>query len=353
MVDKTNTLPPRQRSNRSTQPTSKSKKKKKRSSLRILFTIILSVFLLAGAAIGYVYVQMSGALDKITLGTGDVAEAVQGSITDTGKPIAIALLGIDQRPKGVRGGGKNTDVMMVVTLHPKTKKIVAVTMPRDAYVQVDHYRDRKANGYYAAFYNNAKGKGMSADGAELEAMKDIRKMLGDLYGIKIDHVATINFQGFMDVVDALGGVEVDVQMRMLYNDTYDGTDINLQPGIRTLNGEEALGYVRYRQSKNGKNMTTDMDRNRRQGEVVGAMFDKVLTINGMTKIGSIFDAAGKSVKTDMSEKEIKALIKKYYNIKRSDITFLTVDGSWKSPYIYLHQDSLAKARQQLQSNMAE
>ncbi len=329
----------------------KGKHKKKRPFFRFFIILISSLLILAGAAAVYLYYKSSEAIGQISLPKDQTEVDPAQSVKK--KPVAIALLGIDARPKGVKGGGMNTDVMMVASFNPATKKAVVVSLPRDSKIAVEGYKQRKVNGYYAAFYSNARSNKKEKEDAELEAMAKIREELGKFFGIDIRYTATIDFQGFVDVVDALGGVDVDVDMRMKYKDTYDGTDIDLMPGRQPLSGQKALDFVRYRQSNDGSNMSTDFARNKRQGQVLGAMFDQLMTIGGIMKIGSLFDAVGNNMKMDMPESEIKNMITAYYNISRSDIEFITIDGTWKSPYVYLKDDSLKAARNAIQENMAE
>ena len=343
-------IPPR-KSNQTNAAYSK-KVKKKSPFLRIFLLILLSFTLLLGAGAAYVLHKSSEALGQIGL-LGSITGKVNPAESVKVKPTTLALMGLDKRPVGVKGGGLNTDVMMVASLNPKTKKVVVVSLPRDSKLSAQGYKARKANAFYAAFYMNAKNKKQSQEEAELAGMSAVREVLGELFDIDIKYSAIIDFKGFTDVVDALGGIEVDVDMRMVYSDSYDGTNINLEKGRQILKGKEALDFVRYRQSKDGKNMSSDFDRNRRQGEVVGAIFDKAMSFGGMMKIGSLIEAVGNNMKMDMPESEIKNMLSTYFNVKRSDITFITVAGTWKSPYVYLHDDSVKAARDALKSNIAE
>ncbi len=111
-------------------------------------------------------------------------------------------------------------------------------IPRDSKIELDGYKARKANAYYARFYSVAKSDGLDKKSAERKAKQDIRKMFGEFFDIPLNYTATINFQGFADVVDALGGIDVDVDMDMHYVDNADGTNINLTKGHQKLNGDK-------------------------------------------------------------------------------------------------------------------
>ena len=178
-------------------------------------------------------------------------------------------------------------------------------------------------------------------------------MLGKLFGIDIKYAGIINFQGFSDVVDAVGGVDVNVDIRMKYKDTADGTDIDLQPGEQPLNGDQALDFVRYRKSNDGRNMSSDFDRNRRQSEVISAIVDKLTSLGGATKIGNVIEAVGANIRIDMPTKEITRMLETYYSVRSSDISFIALEGAWRSPYVYADETSLANARLALQEKMGE
>lgn len=351
MGQQPNSLPPRSsgRKSSSAKP-GKEKKKKRNPLLKAFFFLLFGLLLTAAALIVVVALKTSDAIDTIAL---PETEATPVPVTESvkQKPVAFVLMGIDSRD---HGGGLNTDVMMVAAFNPTTKKATVVTIPRDTYVEVENYRGRKANRFYADGYVVAtRDKGMSKEAADLEAKKMVKEVMGKLFDIDIKYASMINFQGFSDVVDALGGVDVNVDMRMKYRDTRDGTDIDLQPGFQELDGKEALDFVRYRKSNDGKNMSSDFDRNRRQAEVMSAILDKLVSLGGITKISNVIEAVGKNISADMHKQEITRMLETYYTIRSGDIEFISLEGVWKSPNVYVDEASLAKAKAALQAKMAE
>lgn len=350
-------LPPRSgsRGQVNKAPSNKSKKtkkaKKRGRGLVIFLSVFASLLILAAAALGYVVLKTTNAIDNISsVDTKEEPVNVPVAESVKKKPVAMVLMGLDSRS---HGGGLNTDVMMVAAFDPETKKATVVTIPRDTYIEVEGYRGRKANHFYADFYMEAKNKGAKTEEAQLAGNKAVRDVLGKLFGIDIKYAGIINFKGFSDVVDAVGGVKVNVDMRMKYKDSVDGTDIDLQPGEQTLHGKEALDFVRYRQSNDGKNMSSDFDRNRRQSEVISAIVDKLASLGGVAKIGNVIDAVGDNVRIDMPSQEITRMLETYYSVRSDDITFLALEGKWKSPYVHIDDTSLANARAALQEKMGE
>lgn len=295
-------LPPRSGSRGSVPPQKAKgpkKPKKKRKVFVTFIYLLLGLLLIVAAGLGYLVFKTSDAIGDIGVNDNKVTEVPVGESVKA-KPVAMVFMGIDTRKNG---GSINTDVMMVAAFNPTTKKATVVSIPRDTYIDVEDYRGRKANSYYASFFNVARQEGKEKEDAQLEAKRVVREVLGKYFGIDIKYAAIINFQGFSDVVDAVDGVEVNVDKRMKYTDSHDGTNIDLEPGIQVLNGKKALDFVRYRKSNGGGEQSSDFERNRRQSEVVSAILDKLLSLGGVPKVGSVIDAVAKNISIDMPKKK--------------------------------------------------
>lgn len=311
--------------------------KRKKSGAKRFWTIfwIILVLLIVGAGVylGWVY-QKSQAI-------GTAGEPVKPANT---QPIAMALLGTDFRSET---GSHLTDVVMVAAMNPNTNTATIVSLPRDTRIELEGYKVRKVNAYYPTFLAQEK-KG------ETEAKEAMQRMLGKYFDIPLDYVTVVNFQSLRDIVDALGGVDVDVTMDMCYKDTADGTDIDLKAGLQKLDGKNALDYVRYR--KTNCNPPTgpsdDFSRNQRQQQVIGAIMDKVQSFNVLTKSGSLIDAVADNTDTDLENKQILNLVKTYWDIPKENINFPKVTGTWNSPYVYISDSELAAAKQALKDELA-
>lgn len=347
MSQGTTPIPSRTSSRKTTKP-KKQKKRKKRSILKTFMVLLFGLLLIVAAGFAYLLFKTDDALGEIGADNSSVVIPAGESVDE--KSVAMVLMGLDSRS---HGGGLNTDVMMVAAFNPKTKSATVISIPRDSKIDVKDYKARKANAFYANFYSAAINDGMKKEAAQADAKQEVRTVFSRLFGIDIKYTAVINFQGFADIVDALGGVDVDVDMRMKYKDTRDGTNIDLEEGFQKLNGDKALDFVRYRQSNNGKNMSSDFDRNRRQSEVIGALTDKMKSIGGIPKIGKVIDAVGNNLKMDMPKKEIQSMITTYFGISKEDITFIALEGNWKSPYVYLDDVKLDEASAALKAKLAE
>jgi LCP family protein required for cell wall assembly len=340
-------MPPRSSLRGSRKP-EKPKKKNVYWMRRIL--IVLLLLIIGGLSYaGYLYKVSEDALKDITTDADPTVEVAPNESVKV-KPVAIILLGFDTRKET---GSLNSDVMMVAAFNPKTKSATVVSIPRDSKIELDGYKARKANAYYARFYSAAKSDGLDKKSAERKAKQDIRKMFGEFFDIPLNYTATINFQGFADVVDALGGIDVDVDMDMHYVDNADGTNINLTKGHQKLNGDDALDFVRYRKSNDGKNMSSDFDRNQRESQVLGEIADKLKSFSSVTKIAGVIRAVGSNMRMDIPSGEAENMISTYFGISRSDITFIPLEGTWKSPYVQLDENKLQSAKAALQAKLAE
>jgi len=331
------------------------KKKRGRSGKLRRWFVFLSLFvlLLVGGVAGAVYWKIDNTLDTVTKPndqfTSPVSQNVDPTYSST-KPLSFVVLGMDSRPET---GSMNTDVMIVAVANPETKKVTMVSIPRDTRVKIPGYRDyHKINSVYAngeadrrkAERNN---KIPTEDGVSLT-----KKTLSEILGIPIDHYVAIDFDGFKAVIDELGGVEVNVDRKLVYDDPTDDTHINLNPGVQLLNGEQALGYVRHRHDNRGtKYYSSDFDRNRRQQEVIRAIVDKVGSLEGLTKVFTVMDVGAKHIHTDLSKDQIKGLAYDFKGFNANTVTALENGAFWSGGYTYLEKEKLEAVRNSLQTEM--
>jgi LCP family protein required for cell wall assembly len=304
--------------------------------LKIILAIGIILIVAGAGYAGYLYFKLDSMLGKISSGL------VGDDDTSSQQPKVILLLGLDTREET---RSLNTDVIMVAALNPKTKSVSLLSLPRDTYMKPDGYKARKANAFYSIAQRQTK---QPAD-------QLVKELFGSFLGIPIDYVTVINFKTFEDIIDELGGIEVDVDMDMCYIDNADGTNIQLKKGFQELNGKEALDFVRYRHSSRKCEQRTaessDFERNERQQLVLSAMVDKLTSVGGLLKLGSIFDAVGNHIKTDMPKSQLKSFMKTYAMVKNENIEYITLEGQWKSPYIQVQEADMMDAIQKLKARL--
>lgn len=307
----------------------------KRKSLRILKGFVGILLLACLLTVGYgsylYFYKVDDLLDNI--GTDEV---VPSGMSAKEKPLSFLLLGMDSRPDFP---SLNTDVIMVAVVNPSSHSAAVVSIPRDTYMKASQgLKANKANAFYPNLMVSSKNT----------ANDKIKKVFGSALGITIDYVATINFQGFKDVVDAVGGITVDVDMDMRYQDNADGTKINLKKGVQKLDGKKALDFVRYRKSNNNETAeSSDLERNARQQLVVAEVLDKLKSPTGLLKAGDILDAVGGNVTTDIPSTQLKDMIRTYIGISKDNIDYIHLEGQWKSPYVNIAEEDWQRARSAL------
>ncbi|RXZ77132.1 LytR family transcriptional regulator [Paenibacillaceae bacterium] len=310
-----------------------------------MFFILLALVAL-GVYLGFMVWKTKGALELI----GDETIQVPPEESVKVKPVTFLLLGLDERDKG---GSMNTDVIKLISMNPSTTSATVVSVPRDSKIELSGYTVRKANAYYANFYVKAIKEKKSKEDAHAYARAEIKDLFSKFFGVPIDYTAVINFKGFADVVDALGGINVDVEHAMHYVDNADQTNIDLQAGPQTLNGQKALDYVRYRQSNRNTKQSNDFERNQRQSKVIGIIADKLTSLGGVARLDGVIDAVGNNLKVDMPPSEIQNLLSTYYKINSQTIEAIQLEGTWRSPFVELNADVLQKTREVLQAKLDE
>jgi len=199
---------------------------------------------------------------------------------DTQLPLSrtlnILILGSDRRPNTPNW---RTDVMMIVALDFDQQRIGVISIPRDVYLDViPNHRPNRIN------VVDYLGERDNPDGGGPQLVKQIIQMR---MGILIHHYLRFDFNSFRDVVNSLGGVDVEVDCRYV-----DGV-INLQPGVQRLTGDQALRYVRSR------DIGGDLDRARRQQRFVWAVRNQVLKENLLPRVPALYQALSGSVQTDI------------------------------------------------------
>ncbi len=260
--------------------------------------------------------------------------------------INILLLGM--RGENIPGGGLLADTIMVVSIKPAENKAAIISIPRDTYVTVPGTQDKqKINAVH--FYGEEKSKGEG-----LEAMKTV---VSEVTGLPVHYAASINFAGFKQLVNAIGGVDITLEQpfeeAMQFNEahvcdpnvftvptgkyehkknergkivksyplctnpqTECGGDFKLPAGKQTLNGDQALCYVRSRVTSN------DFERAKRQQMMMKLIKDKMLsagTLTDFSKINNVLDSLGDNVRSNMQLWEMQRFYDVYKQVPNPEI----------------------------------
>ena len=261
------------------------RKKRKRIALGALAAVL--VLALGGVGMAFAYINQieSNFSEDIT---PEVQEALEKPADYDGGTFYMLLMGTDkskEREKGEYAGDTfRSDSMILTRVDPENKKVTMVSLHRDTETEIEGYGMQKLNASYAF-------------GGPAGAIKAVSQMAG----VPISHYAEINFDGFKDVVDALGGIEVDVPMEI--DDKRAGGHVDA--GKQTLNGDQALILCRARHAYDEYG---DGDRYRAANQrlVLGAIAKKILSSDVAT-MASTIEALSQYVTTDFKIADILAL----------------------------------------------
>jgi polyisoprenyl-teichoic acid--peptidoglycan teichoic acid transferase len=284
-----------------------SKNNKKRRKRRVLLLFLLTIFIAGIGYAGYIgyhaYKAVNNTYSKIE-GRGDKSNLRKAPVYVSSDPFSVLIMGIENYAGGSGDPGR-TDTMMVATFNPKEQTMKLLSIPRDSLVYIPDWKKNKINAAY--------GHG----GKEL-SIKTVENMLD----IPIDYYVTVNFNGFKNIVNLLGGVDVNVP--------FNFNDIDPQwhryyfyKGPQHLSGNAALVYARMRY----KDPRGDFGRNDRQREIVSAVIDKLSSPRAILKISDIADQLGNNIETNMKVSDAVAFREKYTDFNSSKIQQLQIKGT--------------------------
>jgi LCP family protein required for cell wall assembly len=239
----------------------------------------------------------------------------------------ILVLGVDRRADG---GDQNADVIIIAHLDLLQKKLSAVTIPRDLLVDIPEIGPDKINGSYNYGV-------LERPDDPVAGVAKVRDTIEHVFGVPIDAYALFDFDGFRAVVDAAGGVEVDVPAP-IHDEEYPTEDygvktVDFAQGPQVMDGERALEYVRTRHGD------SDDGRRDRQRQVLMALFEKGKGFNSATRADNIILALGDSVQTSFPLEQQLTLARIAYAMDESAIAITslgqpliwegeTPDGRW-------------------------
>ncbi|MGM9965875.1 MAG: LCP family protein [Rummeliibacillus sp.] len=245
-----------------------------------IFTIIL---IITGIIAYSVYDQAMSTFDEIhtPVERNSSISRTEPVELEERQPFSILLLGIDERQ---RDSGRS-DTMIVLSVNPQTNNTLMVSIPRDTYTQIvgKNIKDKINHAY--AF-----------GGIEM-SMNSVEKLLN----IPIDYVAKVNMEGFEQVINTVGGIQVENAL------AFQEGNYTFKKGDITLDGEAALAYVRMRK----EDPQGDFGRQNRQKQVIQAVIEEGTSLKTLLKYQNIFDILGNNISTNLTFDQIKELQQSY------------------------------------------
>lgn len=335
----------------------------KRRWFKILLIVLVIVILALGLKTGGVLNKIfrGGVLETLIHSIPGVKDELKGE--EEGR-VNILLLGM--RGENMPGGGKLADTIILFSLNLPDKKVSMISIPRDLYVAVPGTQDRqKINAVH--HYGEEKGKG--------KGLEDMETVVGEITGLPIHYAASIDFVGFKQLIDAIGGVEITLNQPFEEAMQFDephvcdsfftiptgeyenktvsyfseesqihktrvvasyplcaapretlecGGDFKLSAGKQTLDGEQALCYARSRVT------SSDFERAKRQQIIVKSVKNKMLsigTLSDFSKINGILDALGDNARTDMAIWEMQQIYSLYKEMPEAEIYQRVLENS--------------------------
>jgi LCP family protein required for cell wall assembly len=207
-----------------------------------------------------------------------------------------------------------------LSISPKTKNVLILSIPRDTRVEIPGRGMNKINHAYAF------------GGKEL-----ISKTVSSFLDIPINFYVIVDFIKFVNIIDELGGVEINIEKEMHYIDKAGGLNINLYPGKQILDGEKALQYIRFRHDNLG-----DLGRIKRQQKLVEALINKMMNLDSVKKIPQILEGLKTYLETDIKLQDAVALANLFKRVSQDKFIIETVQGNpvYINGISYLEPDTI-------------
>ncbi|MDY0019095.1 MAG: LCP family protein [Anaerolineae bacterium] len=238
--------------------------------------------------------------------------------------ITVLLLGIDERQQ--ESGPFRTDTMMLLTLNPVTLEAGVLSIPRDLWVPIPGYNQARINTahFLGDLYDYAGGgPALAAETVEYNL------------GVPINYYMRFNFQGFIQFINLIGGIDIYVE-KTIHDNSYPTSDygtevLHIDPGQYHFDGEMALKYARTRHG------SSDFERAQRQQQVMLAVLDRVTSLGLLPQLAPKFDefvaTLDQSIKTDLTLDEMIALAGLAVKVDRDTIRFGIIDSTCTQSYV--------------------
>ncbi|MDS9470295.1 LCP family protein [Sporosarcina pasteurii] len=311
---------------------------RKRSGKRLTIKISLLVALIAFTfVVGYGVFLQKKATDAAkrayeALGDRAKSELRDEAVEPLKDNVSILFIGVDDSDKRKDSGNARSDALLVATLNNKEKTVKLLSIPRDSYVYVPS-RGRQDKITHAHAFGGTKGTIDAVEG---------------FLDIPIDYYVKMNFNAFIEVVDALGGIKAEVPYDRVELDENDRRTIELKKGLQHLDGKHALALARTRK------LDSDVERGKRQQMILQAIMNKAFSVQSITKYGDVIDAIGDNMKTNMTYNEMKSFLE-YAKGGMPEVTAINLDGTDDMTtgiyYWMLDEEELENVKFELQTHL--
>lgn len=310
----------------------------KRLAIKISLLLTFSALVLVVAYGVVLFKQANFAADRAYEELDDRAKSAlrDEAVEPLKDNVSILFIGIDESDKRNQGDSNSrSDALLVATLNNKDKSVKLLSIPRDSYVYVpDRGREDKIT--HAHAFGGTSGTIDAVEG---------------LLDIPIDYYVKMNFNAFIDIVDALGGIDVEIPAHLNNYTELDEKDkrtIEFKEGVQHLDGKHSLALARTRK------LDSDVERGKRQQMILQAILKQTTSVKSITKYGDLIDAVGDNMKTNMTFGEMKSFFA-YVTGGIPDVEMINLvgaDGRMNGIYYWmLDEEGLDDVKTDLQTHL--
>jgi len=315
------------------------RKRKRRFRKRGIVLLILIPVMIAFLSVlgygAYLYTKADSVMSESYEDDGREKSPLRDARVDPSiDNVSVLIMGVDANKHRDNAENARTDALMLATFNKDEQSINLVSIPRDSYVYIPEvgYQDKITHAH--------------AFGGTQATVETVEKLLD----IPVDYYVKLNFHAFVEVVDALGGITVDVPYEFKESNSMDERDaIHLTPGVQEVNGEEALALARTRKLDN------DVERGKRQMKIVKAVVDKAVSVNSVLNYDNVLEAVGENMTTNMTFSDMKTFISYGANLSSANINSHSLEGWDYQPagtyYWQLDQEALNETKRTLQEHL--
>ncbi|MFC0523035.1 LCP family protein [Pontibacillus salicampi] len=299
------------------------KRKKKRKRSRILVTLLFLFLIISGYVLYEYWAGIRSADSDGPISGEENFDDFKGVASPEGKT-NVLLLGVDRRGNET---STRSDTIMIAQYDAENDQMKLLSLMRDTYVNIPGVGYSKLNAAFAY------------GGPEL-----MRQTIKENFGVNLEYYSVVDFDGFSNIVNTLApnGVEIEVEKDMYYKDSA-GT-IDLEQGTQTLNGDELLGYARFRHDARG-----DYARVERQQKVIKALKEEAMSINGLTKLPRLVGTIQPYIETNMGKMTIASFGKDFILNTPGSIETKSIpadiehwDGRVNGAAVIMHNEEVTK-----------
>ncbi|UJL45864.1 LCP family protein [Virgibacillus sp. NKC19-16] len=304
----------------------------------LLYSGIIFIFLIgigAGYAV-YLVDRTAGTIDDSHEEIGrenETSPLREGHVNPVEDNVSVLFIGVDSNEHRDNLDQSRSDALLLATFNKEDSTVKILSIPRDSYV------------YIPEVDYNTKINHAHAFGGPEATIETVENFLH----VPVDYFVRMNFEGFVEVVDALDGIKYDVPYEFTESDSNDDRDsIHLYPGEQNLNGEEALAMARTRKQDN------DVERGKRQQEILAAIASKATSPSSVFKLDELITAVGSNMTTNINFSEIRSFLS-YGLDEQVAIETVNLDGAggytnggW---YYQVEEESRAQMQTELREHL--